>query len=68
VKSVLVGRFGKSGTQLATFGFDPAKLVVRTTASKTAAVAKAKATREARGTKKKELDAEMRALKKRVRR
>ena len=51
VKSILVGRFGKSGTQLATFGFDPAKAAVKSTASKTAAVAKAKATRAARGTK-----------------
>jgi len=51
VKSLLEGRFGKSGTQLTTFGYTPAKIGVKTTTSKTAAVAKSKATRTARGTK-----------------
>jgi hypothetical protein len=51
LKSTLEGRFGKSGTELTKFGFTPAKVGVKSTASKTAAVAKAKATRAARGTK-----------------
>jgi hypothetical protein len=51
VKTVLEGRFGKTSTKLMTYGFEPAKTPVRTTASKTVAVAKAEATREARGTK-----------------
>ena len=50
-KAVLVGRFGKSGTQLEKFGFVPAKAGTRTTLGKTTAVAKAAATRIARGTK-----------------
>jgi len=51
LKSTLEGRFGKTGTQLTKFGFTPVKTGVRSTASKTAAVAKAKATRTARGTR-----------------
>jgi hypothetical protein len=51
VKSILEGRFGKGGMQLVKFGFTPAKAGVRTTAAKTAAVEKSKATRVARGTK-----------------
>ena len=51
LKSTLEGRFGKTGTQLTKFGFTPVKAGVRNTASKTAAVAKAKATRVARGTR-----------------
>jgi hypothetical protein len=51
LKAILVGRFGKFGTQLTKFGFEPAKMPVRSTVSKTAAAAKAKATRAARGTK-----------------
>jgi hypothetical protein len=51
LKSLLQGKFGKSGTQLLKFGITPAKAIVKTTAVKTAAVAKAKATREVRGTK-----------------
>lgn len=51
LKSILQGKFGKSGTQLLKFGITPLKAPVKTTAVKTAAVAKSKATREARGTK-----------------
>jgi hypothetical protein len=49
--SILQGKFGKSGTPLLKFGIAPLKAPVKTTAVKTAAVAKAKATRTARGTK-----------------
>ena len=49
--SILQGKFGKSGTQLLKFGMTPLRAPVKTTAVKTAAVAKAKATRTARGTK-----------------
>jgi len=49
--SILQGKFGKSGTPLLKFGITPLKAPVKTTAVKTAAVAKAKATRVARGTK-----------------
>jgi len=51
VKAVLVGRFGKSGTDLTRYGFSPEKVPVKSTLVKTTAVVKAKATREARGTK-----------------
>jgi hypothetical protein len=51
VKAVLVARLGKSSTQLITYGFPPAKVGVKSTATKSAAVAKAEATRVARGTK-----------------
>jgi hypothetical protein len=51
LKSILQGRFGKSGTQLLKFGITPLKASLKTTAVKTAAVAKAQATRAARGTK-----------------
>jgi hypothetical protein len=48
---ILKAKFGKSGTQLLKFGITPTKAVAKTTAVMTAAVAKAKATRAARGTK-----------------
>jgi hypothetical protein len=51
VKSVLEGRFGKSGTQLTKYGFAPAKVGVKTPLVKTTAAVKSKATRTARGTK-----------------
>jgi hypothetical protein len=51
LKSILQGKFGKSGTQLLKFGITPLQAPVKTTAVKTAAVVKAKATRQARGTK-----------------
>ena len=51
VKSVLVGRFGKSGTQLTTYGFEPAKVPVKSPLVKTTAAVKAAATRTARGTR-----------------
>jgi hypothetical protein len=50
VKSALVSRYGKSSKTLLKFGFEPAKQPVRTTKSKTIAVAKTEATRTARGT------------------
>ncbi len=50
VRAVAQTRFGKDGTQLIQFGFQPAKVRVQTPASKVLAAAKAKATREARGT------------------
>jgi hypothetical protein len=50
LKALLIGRFGKSSTQLTKFGFEPAKSGTRSTLDKTAAVVKAKATRTARGT------------------
>ena len=51
VKSIVQGRFKKSSPTMLTFGFPPAKVAVKSTAAKTAAVAKAEATRAARGTK-----------------
>jgi hypothetical protein len=51
VKNVLVARYGKSGATLTQYGFAPQKAAVRTTLSKTTALAKAEATRKARGTK-----------------
>jgi hypothetical protein len=51
VKSVLEGRFGKSGTELTKYGFAPAKVGVKTPLVKTTAAVKAKATRTARGTR-----------------
>ena len=51
VKAVLVGKYGKSSTQLLRFGIAPAKVPTKSTAVKTAAVAKSEATRAARGTK-----------------
>jgi hypothetical protein len=51
VKSILQAKLGRSSAQLLTYGFNPAKIPVRTPAEKTAAAAKAKATRAARGTK-----------------
>src|ERR1700677_292235 len=48
VRAVAQTRFGKDGTQLLQFGFQPAKVRVQTPASKVLAAAKAKATREAR--------------------
>jgi hypothetical protein len=50
VRAVAQTRFGKDGTQLLQFGFTPAKARVQTPASKVLAAAKARATREARGT------------------
>jgi hypothetical protein len=50
VRAVAQTRFGKDGTQLLQFGFQPAKVPVHTPASKVLAAAKAKATRKARGT------------------
>ena len=51
LKSILQGKFGRSGSQLLTFGITPAKAIAKTTAVKTAAVVKSRATRAARGTK-----------------
>jgi hypothetical protein len=51
VKNNLVSRYGKNSKQLLKFGFGPAKQPEKTTATKSTAVAKAQATREARGTK-----------------
>jgi hypothetical protein len=51
VKAILNGRFGKSGTQLTKFGFEPAKTGAKTPLVKAVAAVKAKATRAARGTK-----------------
>ncbi len=58
VHSVLEGRYGKSSTQMLTYGFSPQKVAERTVASKAGAIAKNEATRTARGTKgsKKKLD------------
>ncbi len=50
VRAVAQTRFGKDGTQLLQFGFQLAKVPVHTPASRVLAAAKAKATREARGT------------------
>jgi hypothetical protein len=51
VKAVLLAKLGKSSPKLTTYGFPPAKVGVKSTATKSAAVAKAEATRVARGTK-----------------
>ena len=51
VKAVLVGRYGKSSTQLLNYGIPPAKVPTVSTAVKAAALAKSEATRAARGTK-----------------
>jgi hypothetical protein len=51
VQSVVVGRFGRASTTLLTFGIAPRVPVVKTVEQKAEAVAKRKATREARGTK-----------------
>ena len=52
VKAVLVGRYGKSSTQLLNYGIPPAKVpTVKSPAVKAAALAKSEATRAARGTK-----------------
>ena len=51
VHSILVGRYGKSSTQMLTYGFTPQKVAQRTVASKATAIAKNEATRTARGTK-----------------
>ena len=50
VRAVAQTRFGKDGTQLLQFGFQPAKVPVHTPASRVLAAAKAKATRALRGT------------------
>ena len=50
VRAIAQTRFGKDGTQLLQFGFPPAKAQVHTPASRVLAAAKARATREARGT------------------
>jgi hypothetical protein len=50
VRGIVQTRFGKQGLQLLQFGFQPAKVAVRTPASLVLASAKAKATRQARGT------------------
>jgi hypothetical protein len=51
VKGILIARLGASSSQLVGYGFSPKKVTVRSPAEKAAAAAKAKATREARGTK-----------------
>ena len=51
LKASLKAKYGKSNAQLLKFGISPEKTPVRTTTDKTTAVAKAKATRAARGTK-----------------
>jgi hypothetical protein len=51
IKAVLVGKYGKSSTKLLAYGFKPAKVPVKSTTAKSTAVAKSKATRQARGTK-----------------
>jgi hypothetical protein len=50
VQGIVQTRFGKDGIALLQFGFQPAKVVQRTAQSKVLSAAKAKATREARGT------------------
>jgi hypothetical protein len=50
VKVYLQGRFGKTSTQLQSFGFTPNRVPVRTVKAKAAGVAKSAATREARHT------------------
>jgi hypothetical protein len=51
LKAILTGRFGKSGTTMTKFGFEPAKPGVKTPLVKTTAAVKARATRAARSTK-----------------
>ncbi len=51
VRSVLEGRYGKSSTQMLTYGFTPQKVAERSVASKASAIVKNEATRTARGTK-----------------
>jgi hypothetical protein len=50
VKVVLVGKYGKSSSKLLAYGIPPAKVPVISPATRTAAAAKAAATRKARGT------------------
>ncbi len=50
VRSVLQARFGKTGLGLAKFGFSPSKTPKKSTTIKAGAVAKTKATRQARHT------------------
>jgi hypothetical protein len=50
VRAIAQTRFGKDGAQLLQFGFQLAKVPVHSPASKVRGAAKAKATREARGT------------------
>jgi hypothetical protein len=51
LKGIVGAKFGKGSPQLVSFGFQPLKATVKSTGSKAAAVAKAEATRRARGTK-----------------
>jgi hypothetical protein len=51
VKAVIESRVGKTSTAMTTYGFAPAKVPVHTPGAKVAAAAKAKSTREVRGTK-----------------
>jgi hypothetical protein len=51
IKGFLSNRFGKNSPKLQKFGFTPAKTPQKSVASKAQGVAKAKATREALGTK-----------------
>jgi hypothetical protein len=51
VRNVVEGRFDENGIELLSFGFEPRKPPVKTVASKMEGIAKAKATRTARGTK-----------------
>ena len=50
LKQLVMATFGRTATQLADFGFTPRKVAVLTTEQKAARLAKAKATRAARGT------------------
>jgi hypothetical protein len=50
LKQLVISTYGAQSPKLADFGYTPRKKVVRTTEDKTEAVAKAKATRVARGT------------------
>jgi hypothetical protein len=51
LKTVLQGRFGKSGAELQQYGFTPQKKAQRTAATKAGAALQGKSTRAARGTK-----------------
>jgi hypothetical protein len=51
VKAAIEARVGKTSSKMATYGFVPAKVPVRTAKSKMAAIVKGEATREARGTR-----------------
>ncbi len=51
VRGIAQARFGKDGAQVLQFGFVPFRPAERTAESKAAAVKRAKATREARGTR-----------------